>query len=262
MKPLLLMSLLSRHPQEFFERASTIVVSRWESLHGKRAAYEVVSTEKAIRLVQDKIDVPLMDSFAEPGLAELAEQIGKHQLNGPEHGPFGTFHNGGSLLAQFCYAITRCMRPSIVLETGVCYGVTSSYFLRALELNGTGQLHSIDLPPLGKNADAYVGSFVPGQLRRRWMLHRGTTRRLLRPLLASMGHVDVFLHDSLHTYRNMRMEFAAVWPKLSCGGVLISDDVEGNAAFDELVRQRDVALSLVLKETGKKSLFGVAIKAR
>ena len=174
--------------------------------------------------------------------------------------PFSARHNGGSLLACLSYAMARVLRPKIVIESGVCYGVTSAHLLQALHVNGHGHLHSIDLPPLGKNGDSYVGGLVPTGLRNRWTLHRGTTRRVLEPLLESLPQVDLFLHDSLHTYQNMHMEFVTVWPKLRSGGVLLSDDVEGNAAFHELMQHDDVAVALVLSETGKDACFGIAVK--
>ncbi len=40
--------------------------------------------------------------------------------------------------------------------------------------------------------------------------------------------MDLFLHDSLHTTRNMRREFETVWPSLRAGGLLLADDVERN----------------------------------
>src|SRR3989442_11342463 len=37
--------------------------------------------------------------------------------------------------------------------------------------------------------------------------------------LESLPALDLFLHDSLHSYQNMCMEFSAAWPKLRSGGV-------------------------------------------
>jgi predicted O-methyltransferase YrrM len=71
----------------------------------------------------------------------------------------------------------------------------------------------------------------------------------------------MFLHDSFHTYRNMQMEFATMWPILRPGGVLVSDDIEGNAAFHELAQSKDVALAVVVRECEKNSLFGILVKA-
>jgi predicted O-methyltransferase YrrM len=147
-----------------------------------------------------------------------------------------------------------------VVETGVCYGVTSAHLLRALKENQNGYLHSIDLPPLGKDADQYVGRLIPAKLKDRWTLHRGCSGKLLKPLLQKHSSIDLFIHDSLHTHRNMTNEFALAWPALRGGGVLISDDIEENSAFLELSRLPDVAFSSVIKEEGKNALLGIVAK--
>jgi hypothetical protein len=134
------------------------------------------------------------------------------------------------------------------------------YLLHALEANCYGELYSIDLPPLAKNGDDYIGWLVPEELRKRWTLQRGASRRLLVPLLNKVKKVDLFVHDSLHTYQNMKMELELVWAHMSHGGVVIADDIEGNAAFQEFAERHDVAFHAVVKEGDKNSLAGLLIK--
>ena len=45
----------------------------------------------------------------------------------------------------------------------------------------------------------------------------------------------MFLHDSSHSYRHMLWEFRQFWPRLRDGGLLVSHDVQMNAAFPEFV---------------------------
>ncbi len=52
-------------------------------------------------------------------------------------------------------------------------------------------------------------------------------------LLTESGEVDLFIHDSEHTYQNMMFEFHTVWPYLRKGGLLLSDDIDWNQAFKE-----------------------------
>jgi predicted O-methyltransferase YrrM len=47
--------------------------------------------------------------------------------------------------------------------------------------------------------------------------------------------IDMFLHDSSHSYRHMLWEFRQFWPRLRDGGLLVSHDVQMNAAFPEFV---------------------------
>ena len=170
--------------------------------------------------------------------------------------PFGAFHNGTTTLGRLCYAACRALRPRIVVETGVAYGVTSAYILQALADNGAGELHSLDLPPLGPDAHEYVGYLVPATLRTRWDLRIGPARALLPEVLGE-GRLDLFLHDSLHTYGQMRWEFALAMDAMSEGGVLIADDIEGNRAFEEVLGGPRVGSWLALKEEGKDAVCGV-----
>jgi predicted O-methyltransferase YrrM len=171
-------------------------------------------------------------------------------------GPFGSFHNGTATLGELCYLACRCLRPRVVVETGVAYGVTSAYILQALTDNGHGELHSIDLPPLAEGADSYVGHFVPHELRARWNLHIGPASRLLPDILREANTIDVFVHDSLHTYSHMKWEFERALLSLRPGGALISDDIEGNRAFEEATRHPSVASWFAVRQADKDAMCG------
>jgi hypothetical protein len=136
-----------------------------------------------------------------------------------------------------------------------------------MEENGCGTLHSVDLPPLRRKFERSWGVAVPDALRGRWRLQRGTSASVLPRLLRETRTVDLFVHDSLHTHKNMRREFDTIWPHLRNGALLLADDVERNRAFDEL-RQKDPALWSVVKDRevsplqGKAApvMFGIAMK--
>src|SRR5947209_6596757 len=53
-------------------------------------------------------------------------------------------------------------------------------------------------------------------LRTRWDLHLGSSLELLPGLLGE-GSVDVFLHDSDHTFATMDAEIRLAWPALRPG---------------------------------------------
>src|SRR5207249_1901031 len=82
----------------------------------------------------------------------------------------------------------------------------------ALEHNGAGHLWSIDLPPFVRGDSQETAVAVPARLYERWTFLRGSSRQLLPSLLADLGRVDVFVHDSMHTSRNMRFELEQMWP--------------------------------------------------
>lgn len=144
------------------------------------------------------------------------------------------------------YALVRLMRPDIVVETGVAEGYSSFFILLAMARNRHGVLHSIDFPGAdlelgpGMGRQAYVlpagrspGWQVPEDLRSRWQLHLGDAKDLLPPLLKRLGSIDIFIHDSLHSYDHMLFEFTTAWPHLRERGLMLSDDTDWNNAFTE-----------------------------
>jgi len=262
MKTFDLISNLRRNPSEFRDRLSAILSVRWESSFYRRPNYQAVAAEKGMDFLLQALGQEFAEALDDPNLTQIEKRISERQAELPENAPFAKFHNGDTRLGRLCYAVARSIRPRTIIETGVCYGVTSAYILAALEANEQGHLYSIDLPPLGKNGDDYVGWLVPNELQKRWSLRRGTSRRLLGPLIAELGAIDLFVHDSLHTYKNMKHEFETVWPDLRVGGVLISDDIEGNAAFLQLALSKKLDRSVVIQEKNKDALLGVAVKRK
>lgn len=142
--------------------------------------------------------------------------------------------------AEALYVTTRAARPLCAVETGVWRGISSSYLLAALAREDRGELHSIDLPtyePTGRTnrdgqtdrasvtAPSSVGDLVPDELRPRWHLSLGDAAELLPRLLGELGTIDLFFHDSDHSYPHMTFEFEIAWRHLRPGGWLTSDDV-------------------------------------
>ncbi len=163
---------------------------------------------------------------------------------------------GGIGIAErtYLYAILRTLKPRLAVETGVANGFSTAFALLALARNGEGELHSIDLPReigvdhapgtfyegtgrAGIPPERQPGWLVPEHLRERWTLVLGRSQDELPPLLARLGTVDSFMHDSEHSFECMWFEFSEAWPALRDGGVLISDDVNSTAAFPEFARQ-------------------------
>ena len=135
------------------------------------------------------------------------------------------------LAATTCVLI-RLLKPEIVVETGVGAGVTSWTILHAMEQNGVGKLISIDLPTPNTELLPGVGYLVPRELRHRWDLRTGPSRKLLPRVLKEMGRADIFLHDSRHSYSNQLREYRTAWPFIKKGGMLISDDVSNDALYE------------------------------
>jgi hypothetical protein len=254
-------SLLVRRPGEAYGRLEGVIDSRLERFWVSAPQYEVDRLEHVVRKVEQTLQIDLSSHLHDSGLTEIQNHVREGIERLPENAPFPRILNGDFALARLCYSLCRAIRPAQVLETGVCYGVTTAFVLKAMERNETGVLHSIDLPPLGSDADEFVGVFVPETLQSRWQLHRGATKSVLPRLLDRIGPLDFFIHDSLHTYRNMKRELRTVTPSLLRPAVVVSDDIEGNPAFAEWAESLRPEYWAALQEDSKASLVGMAVLA-
>jgi predicted O-methyltransferase YrrM len=211
-----------------------------------------------LREVLSKIGIePSSNSEA---LAQIEGHVDRKSRELREGLPFGEFHNASATLGRLCYVLCQSLRPAAVVETGVAYGVTSTYTLQALADNCRGKLTSIDLPPLAQRGRDYVGYFVPNEFRGRWDLHLGSARKLLPGILRAHAPIDIFIHDSLHTYSHMKWELEAALGALRPGGVIIADDIEGNRAFEETARHPSIEAWFAMEQEGKTSVCGVMRK--
>ena len=256
----LLLKLILTNKTEFYDRASTLIEVHLDRFRAKPSLSSGARLTTVVDSLGGVLGRDLAPFLAEQAAMEVEKRIWKNLSELNNEAPFELYHNADWSLAQFCYLACRTLSPKVVLETGVAYGITSTVILHALSVNGQGSLHSVDLPPLGRDADDYVGILIPQALRHQWHLHRGASKRVLPALLAQLGTVDVFIHDALHTYWSMKGEFAQVWPYLRPGGILIADDIEQNRAFEEFVQKAKPSFYATIEEENKDAFFGIMIK--
>lgn len=159
------------------------------------------------------------------------------------------------------YALVRKYRPEVIVETGVCNGTSTLFFLLALRENDFGTLHSLDYPyrasePLDEfrkeTFDAYGGAAIPAdkdpgwilpdELRDRWELTVGKSQLQLPGLLDTLGEIDMFVHDSEHSEPCMIMEYELAFARLTDGGWLLSDDIHWNDAWQTFLDVREPRL--------------------
>ena len=175
-------------------------------------------------------------------------------------GAYGGWDDADPALAATVWCLTRHLRPRVVVETGVARGLTTRVVLEAMQRNGGGRLWSVDLPSNEPGLAEQTGAAVPAQLRDHWTLLRGTSRDRLPGLAEELSarnlRIDLFIHDSLHTGRNVRFELDWAWPRLAADGVAIVDDVEQNAAFAAFTGAHPDARALVCDAADGRSQFG------
>ncbi|MGI0155232.1 MAG: O-methyltransferase [Thermoplasmata archaeon] len=136
------------------------------------------------------------------------------------------------------YALARLLRPRHIVEVGVSSGVSSAYFLQALEKNGHGTLHSVELPKLeaaGRRRSGrrfgswsiprgrFSGWAVPLGLRKRWDLRIGDKKKVLPLLAEELDEVDLFLYDVPHSDPAAFREFSTLGRRLRPGSVALVD---------------------------------------
>lgn len=167
------------------------------------------------------------------------------------------------------YVLTRLRRPAAVLETGVYYGGNTSFILRALERNGSGELVSIDLPDsairaasdaterhphVGDSelyqADLKPGFMIPKRLRERWTFVEGDSHTVIPTL---DRRFDLYIHDSDHGMEFMLRELNLARNAMRPGGVMIADDIDWSNAFHAFVVEHGY-YPLLLTDNGKDDL--------
>jgi predicted O-methyltransferase YrrM len=149
----------------------------------------------------------------------------------------GPFRHGttGQFGCEALYLLVRAARPRTIIETGVLYGASSAHMLAALARNGEGELLSIEI---GRDPrEPQHDYFVPTDLQHRWRLIIGDTRRELPLLLDRCDSIDMFYHDSLHTFEHMTWEFETALPHLGRSGILASGDVLNPPSLTGIFRE-------------------------
>ena len=148
----------------------------------------------------------------------------------------------------FLYYYVRKVKPGLIVETGCFSGISTIYILAAIRNNKKGKLYTIDKPAFEDEytANPYLdeekrffslpkghqpGYLVPDFLKENWKLILGTSEEKLPSLLKKLGNIDIFLHDSLHTYENMSFEFETAIEYIAPRGVIFADNINWNNSF-------------------------------
>jgi predicted O-methyltransferase YrrM len=139
----------------------------------------------------------------------------------------------GALDCATVYALTRWLRPAVIVESGGYIGMSSAFILKALadEKLERAKLYSVEL-----SEDCEQGALIPDQLRSSggFVPLRGRIEDFLKRHQLPES-IDMFLHDSSHSYRHMLWEFRQFWPRLRDAGLLVSHDVQMNSAFPQFI---------------------------
>jgi predicted O-methyltransferase YrrM len=137
------------------------------------------------------------------------------------------------------------IRPAIVIETGVANGASTRQILSTFkEFNLiNSKLYSLDVNPKVATPDLLSNAqfnFIP--------IHDPNSFTLA---MDRIGSVDLFYHDSDHSYKNQMLEYETAWEMLNpVKGILVSDDINWSNAFLDFSKK--VNLSPLLLSGGGK----------
>jgi len=165
----------------------------------------------------------------------------------------------------FLYIIVRLLKPKVIIETGCNIGFSSTFMALAVKENNNGcMFYTMDL------ADAFEPwenfsfvkcrkqkinfeklknlpppqalSMVPQDLREHIIFLKGSSKDILPGLLKENKEVDIFFHDSEHSYRNIAWESISAIPYIKKGGYLLVHDVALNSAFKDMFHDAAIVL--------------------
>jgi predicted O-methyltransferase YrrM len=108
-------------------------------------------------------------------------------------------------------------RPAIMIETGVESGYSTEHFLTAMDAVGVGHLFSCDPAPSG----FYVAYPI---VHPRFTFIQKASQEALDEIFKATGRVDLFLHDSDHSWECQTFEYEWAWQHVRAGGIIASDD--------------------------------------
>lgn len=268
-----------KHPVTTVADIAADPLQLWMTIQDEYAAVREGSRPKCRYESEERWEQRLHESLGLPWPCKLAsefwtlwpELIRELEAKGIRPGPesFQWWNDGDAAFVRAIWCLIRHMRPKKVVETGVAHGVTSRCILEALEKNGDGHLWSIDLPPVDKFWRNQVGAAVGDRFSERWSYIEGSSRRRLPQLLSDLGEIDLFIHDSLHSERNVRFELDQAWAAIRVNGALVVDDVDaswGFRSFTQTIADKQFMIGESeplhpdLRRFNVKGLFGVILK--
>ena len=227
----------------------------------KHSAMEIEQCLKSLFPNLDTKKDDLLDQTKKLGsdLQAFFEKIKKFEFSSKQK-PYPVDYSMLENSRLFLYALCRLVKPKIIVETGVAYGLGTSYILQALYENKSGILYSIDSEFRPWESESMIGSAIPDKLKTRWKFVKGSSTEKLKDLLESVGKIDIFLHDSMHTYKNMIFEFESAWPYIKNNGFLLSDDILENNSFLEFYTSKNLK-PILLSSLDPKHIFGILKKS-
>lgn len=163
---------------------------------------------------------------------------------------FPTYFNSGKETLQILHGICTRSTPQLVVETGVANGFSTIQLLESMPKGATlisfdveykSQMNVLNLVEFDNNSQQKFSQ----DILQKWVYVNldGKTIRSRRKDITnciekSVGKIDLWYHDSDHSYTWQIWEYEMAWNALRIGGFLISDDIDSSMAFYDFVEKK------------------------
>lgn len=158
----------------------------------------------------------------------------KNPIKNPllEHGEFyPLFYNSNIKTLKLLDLLVKEIKPSIVVETGLANGASTRKILSAFkELNLIdSKLYTFDIDPILETEE------LKSNPQFNFVLI--DPRNGIEKEMSIIGEIDLFYHDSDHSYDNQMHEYENAWKMLKPNGALATDDVQWSNAFIDFCKK-------------------------
>jgi hypothetical protein len=126
----------------------------------------------------------------------------------------------------------RNLKYECVIETGTQHGVSAYVMAQVInEIPNPPRLITYDVASTELISEEKVVEYVK--------LNSPVRKNFITQTKKLQGQKILFFHDSDHSYENMAFEFNFAWNELQVD-TIISDDIDGNSAFQDFVFKNNV----------------------
>lgn len=155
---------------------------------------------------------------------------------------FEQYRDGASLVpeeGELLYALVRCIKPKICVETGTHKTLSTHYIAKALEDNGNGHVWTCD--PFDYDQVGILKSSP---------LHSRITYQKVRGVDMKIdGPIDFFFCDGYHEKEEVEAEIDYFLPKMSKHGIVVFHDC------DDCPESWERMVNAAIKNRGLKTTF-------
>ena len=163
----------------------------------------------------------------------LEKKLTQEKFNSNSSIYFPSYFNSNPKTLELLELSVKLLKPKIVVETGIANGISTRRILDSFkdQTLSESRLYSmdIDLKALSPELESNL------QFK---FLRINQNNDFEKALKAVPGLIDIFYHDSDHSYHNQYLEYSLVWERLSPTGIIISDDINWSNAFLDFCKYR------------------------